>query len=432
MNKIEYLNHCSVHCSETHYYRLSIIIDYPLIMIAIPSFSTPGFGSDSETGPNIKQIKQELKKRREQLVIYKKPLNVLSLLIYGLIESMISQLPRIKTYGFTGLLVYLVLILCGQGDLIKFITWWLLLGIVSSIGLGTGMHTGLLFLFPHIIRVHSMAERCGDVNFNTWSNIWFNSEDFVCMDMTMTENTKVSVISVFFKVFIPCLLWGTGTAIGEIPPYLLAYNKRKLNESLHDDDALDQDQDGTQTQDETLVKKITRQIDQVYHKMEQWMIDFVKTYGFYGVILLSSWPNAFFDACGLCCGYFLMPFWTFFGAVLIGKALIKVNFQSLGIILMCSREFLDSLTHGIHRVTGISIATWAHGFITMIKTGTHGQKIDHTESEQWLGLGLDLDLSKIWNLLIFLIIGSFLVSCIHEFVQKKQKDYDEKYLKRIG
>jgi hypothetical protein len=32
------------------------------------------------------------------------------------------------------------------------VVWWLVLGILSSIGLGTGMHSGLLFLFPHMLK----------------------------------------------------------------------------------------------------------------------------------------------------------------------------------------------------------------------------------------------------------------------------------------
>ncbi len=35
--------------------------------------------------------------------------------------------------------------------------WWLGLGILSSIGLGTGMHSGLLFLFPHMLKVISSS-----------------------------------------------------------------------------------------------------------------------------------------------------------------------------------------------------------------------------------------------------------------------------------
>jgi hypothetical protein len=35
--------------------------------------------------------------------------------------------------------------------------WWLGLGILSSIGLGTGMHSGLLFLFPHMLKVRVLV-----------------------------------------------------------------------------------------------------------------------------------------------------------------------------------------------------------------------------------------------------------------------------------
>ena len=48
-------------------------------------------------------------------------------------------------------------------------------------------------------------------------------------------------------------------------------------------------------------------------------------HGFIGILVLAAWPNAAFDLCGICCGHFLMPFWEFFGATLIGKGLIKVR-----------------------------------------------------------------------------------------------------------
>jgi hypothetical protein len=45
---------------------------------------------------------------------------------------------------------------------VQFVVWWVGLGVLSSIGLGTGMHSGLLFLFPHMLkvqcsRVHAMC-----------------------------------------------------------------------------------------------------------------------------------------------------------------------------------------------------------------------------------------------------------------------------------
>ena len=38
-------------------------------------------------------------------------------------------------------------------------------------------------------------------------------------------------------------------------------------------------------------------------------------------------PNPLFDLAGITCGHFLIPFWTFFGATLIGKAIIKMHIQ---------------------------------------------------------------------------------------------------------
>lgn len=38
-------------------------------------------------------------------------------------------------------------------------------------------------------------------------------------------------------------------------------------------------------------------------------------------------PNPFFDLAGITCGHFLVPFWTFFGATLIGKAILKMHIQ---------------------------------------------------------------------------------------------------------
>lgn len=35
----------------------------------------------------------------------------------------------------------------------QYVVWWVGLGVLSSIGLGTGMHSGLLFLFPHMLKV---------------------------------------------------------------------------------------------------------------------------------------------------------------------------------------------------------------------------------------------------------------------------------------
>lgn len=44
-------------------------------------------------------------------------------------------------------------------------------------------------------------------------------------------------------------------------------------------------------------------------------------------------PNPLFDLAGITCGHFLVPFWTFFGATLIGKAVIKMMIQQVFVIV---------------------------------------------------------------------------------------------------
>jgi hypothetical protein len=61
--------------------------------------------------------------------------------------------------------------------------YWIILGILSSVGLGTGLHTFLLFLGPHIAQVTAAAYACGHLDFvsATWKeygeSIWLTFEN---------------------------------------------------------------------------------------------------------------------------------------------------------------------------------------------------------------------------------------------------------------
>lgn len=46
-----------------------------------------------------------------------------------------------------------------------FVVYWTGLGILSSVGLGTGLHTFLLYLGPHIASVTLAAYECNSLNF---------------------------------------------------------------------------------------------------------------------------------------------------------------------------------------------------------------------------------------------------------------------------
>lgn len=48
---------------------------------------------------------------------------------------------------------------------ISWCLYWVGLGVLSSVGLGTGLHTFLLYLGPHIASVTLAAYECGGLNF---------------------------------------------------------------------------------------------------------------------------------------------------------------------------------------------------------------------------------------------------------------------------
>lgn len=93
---------------------------------------------------------------------------------------------------------------------------WIILGILSSIGLGTGAHTFLLFLGPFVARATTAAHICKTVNFP------LTGEHGLLCPAGAYEKVPVSLLMILNKVKWEAFAWGLGTAIGELPPYLIA------------------------------------------------------------------------------------------------------------------------------------------------------------------------------------------------------------------
>ena len=142
-------------------------------------------------------------------------------------------------------------------------------------------------------------------------------------------------------------MWGAGTALGELPPYFMARAARLSGEEPEDEDLkefLEWQQMTAGDVAKELVRssissltinllylyslaKSKRIFKGVLDKIKLWMEQMVSRVGFFGILLFASIPNPFFDLAGITCGHFLIPFWTFFGATLIGKAVVKMHIQ---------------------------------------------------------------------------------------------------------
>lgn len=199
---------------------------------------------------------------------------------------------------------------------------WILLGVASSIGFGFGMHTFVLFLAPHIAAVTMAAHSCNSLNFPEppYPN------EIICPDQQ--DESEVTFFRILQKIGVESFMWGLGTAIGELPPYLAArLRARAMGRRTGGDDL---------------------NLDNQAAGWEAWMIKIINKVGFIGILLCAAIPNPLFDAAGIASGMAQIPFLSFFGATLIGKAVIKVLIQSSFVILSFHKNNLESFVSKVN------------------------------------------------------------------------------------
>lgn len=195
------------------------------------------------------------------------------------------------------------------------------MGIASSVGLGTGLHTFVLYLGPHIATVTMAANKCGYVPTHLPSR-WRYDHFEECSSF---DGTPITFWEIYLAVFWEAFLWGAGTAIGELPPYFIARAASAAGNTAEElEEILEIEESERSTMDNIKIKGM----------------NFLKNYAFFTVLIAASIPNPLFDLAGLTCGHFNIPFWTFFLSTLIGKAINKVSIQVIFMIIAFSKELL--------------------------------------------------------------------------------------------
>lgn len=208
-----------------------------------------------------------------------------------------------------------------------YIIYWTGLGVLSSVGLGTGLHTFLLYLGPHIASVTLAAYECNSLDFPEPPY----PHEIICPDVQVQSTAYPSMWAIMSKVRFEAFLWGAGTALGELPPYFMARASRLSGTDDQDFDALQELEN----------RKMHGDKLNLFERGKLAMEKFVEKVGFLGILLCASIPNPLFDLAGITCGHFLVPFWTFFGATLIGKAIIKMHIQKIFVIIAFNENLVD-------------------------------------------------------------------------------------------
>lgn len=366
---------------------------------------------------------------RESIVLWKRPFTTIH---YFLVELLLNiqeyalKLLRNRLLVFTSMIVVALTIAAyytpGPHQMYlrsteKEILWclyWLGLGVLSSVGLGTGLHTFLLYLGPHIAAVTLAAYECGTLNFPSPPY----PDRIVCPENEDdSSRIAVTVWSIMSKVRLEAMMWGAGTALGELPPYFMARaarlssmksrrNGRRKSASKADDI-------------ESLVEFQTLQQKQQNPEQLTW-IDraklgverLVKKVGFFGILACASIPNPLFDLAGITCGHFLVPFWTFFGATLIGKAVIKTHIQQLTVIVAFNENLVNKAIAALAQLPliGSRLEAPLGQLLKSQKAKLHGK--DGTESAEGGSI-----LASLFEKLVLVMVVYFLVSIVNSLAQ---------------
>lgn len=110
-------------------------------------------------------VLKEQAKTRKELTLFTAPITVIYYFLvvcFNWVVDMIKYLVASKVFTLL-VFPFVVAVVIGLNipgshqvylepiaDISYLVFWWVGLGILSSVGLGTGMHSGLLFLFPFI------------------------------------------------------------------------------------------------------------------------------------------------------------------------------------------------------------------------------------------------------------------------------------------
>ncbi|KAL5265775.1 hypothetical protein ACHWQZ_G006474 [Mnemiopsis leidyi] len=373
--------------------------------------------SESDDSETLNK-EDELEVERKSITLWRSPLKTLYYFGWQMFDELnkafqFAKLHKI-TIGVTFTVVLAIAIILNVpgphqehvGWLNKEIVWsvwWIGLGILSTVGLGTGLHTFILYLGPHIAKVTMAAWECRSVEFPEPPY-----PDVVICPPKGTSLMHIDMWVILSKVRWESFMWGVGTAIGELPPYFMARAARLTGNELDDSSFTD-----LQKVEDTSTLKCT-------DRFKLWLQNFVQSAGFFGILLCASVPNPLFDLAGITCGYMLIPFLTFFPAVLLGKSVFKVHLQMLCVVILFTADNVKMCEENIAKIPLIGSAL--HGpfteYMEQQRITLHGSSADHIKHSPTV-------ISVVFNVFVALMLLFFLVSIIHGLAHQKFRSINQ-------
>lgn len=134
-------------------------------------------------------------------------------------------------------------------------------------------------------------------------------------------------------------------------------------------------------------------------------------------------PNPLFDLAGITCGHFLVPFWTFFGATLIGKAIIKMHIQKVFVIIAFNESLIERAVDllGAIPVLGAKAQEPFKSFLSNQKARLHRGARNAPRADESNNV-----LAKCFEMFVGAMVVYFVVSIVNSLAQSWHKRIHKK------
>lgn len=369
-------------------------------------------------------LQAEHQKELEELVLTKRPFETMKLFALAILQYLkqlalyvINRWASFSLLTTLGIALGVMLIMLdGPHDklvnefliYLRFGLWWLGLGVASSIGLGSGLHTFVLYLGPHIAFFTLKATQCGRVDLKSapYDTILLNRvPSWIEKDCSEigpplyqrnmdSERFRTPLHSILPHVQLEAVLWGIGTALGELPPYFVSRAACLSGKKLEDLERLNAPVDESGTVSVWMMR------------LKCWFYSKSRHLNFLTILILASVPNPLFDLAGIMCGQLSVSFWRFFTPTMIGKAIIKTHIQALFIILVCNNQLVEWLVWILTHIPALS-HTSAY-FLVRLQSlrerfdNNHVIPSKTSQAEHW-----NFSFAFMWNTFIWLMLMGF-------------------------
>ncbi|KAF5944605.1 hypothetical protein HYC85_018682 [Camellia sinensis] len=401
--------------------------------------------SSQDTDVSIQGLRTMHQQELEKLTLTAQPVKTFKFFILAVIQNLKRSVLYLLAHGGWLMVLCIVVVLVGillltidgphekhveeLRQYLEFGLWWLALGVASSVGLGSGLHTFVLYLGPHIALFTIKAMQCGRVDIKSarYDTIqlkrgpsWLDKDcsEFGPSLFSSSHGSRIPLSSILPQIQIEAVLWGIGTALGELPPYFISKAASESGERVVDD------LDDSSTEDNGVVATHL-------YKIKHWFLSHTQYLNFFTILVLASVPNPLFDLAGIMCGQFGIPFWEFFVATLIGKAVIKTHIQTVFIISVCNNQLLDWIENELIWVFSL-VPGFASNLPNLISK-LHAMKDKYMATPSPMPSNIkvkkwDLSFTSIWNTIVWLMIMNFFIKIVTSTAQTyRRKEQEEEF-----